>query len=299
MCIGTKCCDWCTEVAGKYRFGEQPDGIFRRHDNCDCTIIYDGQVLRGKQNADGSRSKTWEELPNANAADYTAPTFSEAEGRAIEQRNLAQIRGLKINNSSIDNSEENGIITGRGSGKTSYISDDHTYEKIGDIDFSDKKAIAKSLQEFEQKYKDSQIEHCRVFCTNGEVYEVHGDLDTVDTKLLGDKMKGSINEHNHVTGRSQYSFSWDDLKGCIEDGSDTALAFDEKYRYSMIFPKNKLNLDEALQAYIDAENDVGNMNAISYQSGKGKQIPDVDNQHYVISRVCERIGVKYDRKLKT
>jgi len=92
--IGTKCCEWCSDVAGKYEFGDQPDGIFRRHDNCDCTIIYDGQVLRGKQNANGSRSKTWEELPNANAADYTAPTISEAEGRGIEQRNLAQIRGL-------------------------------------------------------------------------------------------------------------------------------------------------------------------------------------------------------------
>lgn len=73
-------------------------------------IIYDGQVLRGKQNADGSRSKTWEELPNANAADYTAPSLSEAEGRAIEQRNLAQVRGLNINNSSIDNPSGNGII---------------------------------------------------------------------------------------------------------------------------------------------------------------------------------------------
>ena len=114
--IGTKCCEWCSEVAGKYEFGDQPDGIFRRHDNCDCTIIYDGQVLRGKQNANGSRSKTWEELPNANAADYTAPTISEAEGRAIEQRNLAQIRGLKINNSSIDNSSGNGIIDLTGEG---------------------------------------------------------------------------------------------------------------------------------------------------------------------------------------
>jgi len=92
--IGTKCCEWCSDVAGKYEFGDQPDGIFRRHDNCDCTIIYDGQVLRGRQNADGSRSKTWEELPNANAADYTAPSLSDEQGRAIEQRNLAQIRGL-------------------------------------------------------------------------------------------------------------------------------------------------------------------------------------------------------------
>lgn len=111
--IGTKCCEWCSEVAGKYEFGDQPDGIFRRHDNCDCTIIYDGQVLRGKQNADGSRSKTWEELPNANAADYTPPSLSEEQGRAIEQRNLAQVRGLKINNSSIDNGRGSGIIESR------------------------------------------------------------------------------------------------------------------------------------------------------------------------------------------
>ena len=92
--IGTKCCEWCSEVAGKYEFGDQPDGIFRRHDNCDCTIIYDGQVLRGKQNADGSRSKTWEEVPNANGADSEPTTFTQEEAKELERRNLAQIRGL-------------------------------------------------------------------------------------------------------------------------------------------------------------------------------------------------------------
>lgn len=59
---GTGCCAWCSAVAGKYRFGEQPEDIFRRHDNCDCIIIYDTTVLRGKQTADGGRSKTWEEV---------------------------------------------------------------------------------------------------------------------------------------------------------------------------------------------------------------------------------------------
>ena len=108
--IGTKCCEWCSDVAGKYEFGDQPEGIFRRHDNCDCTIIYDGQVLRGKRNADGSRSKTWEELPNANAADYEPTTFTQEQAKELERQNLAQIRGLKINNSSIDNSNNRDII---------------------------------------------------------------------------------------------------------------------------------------------------------------------------------------------
>lgn len=62
------CCPWCAEVSGKFEFGDAPDDIFRRHDNCDCTVIYDNQVLRGKYTDDGEhRSKTWEqvgEIPN-------------------------------------------------------------------------------------------------------------------------------------------------------------------------------------------------------------------------------------------
>ena len=203
-----------------------------------------------------------------------------------------------VHESSIDKSGESGIISGRGSGSGNSTNTEHTFEKIGEIDFSDKKAIAKSLQEFEQKYANSRIEHCRVFCTNGEVYEVHGDLDTVGTTLLGDKLKGSINEHNHVTGRSQYSFSWDDIKTSVEDGSSIVMAFDEKYRYSMVFPEEKIDLDEIEQVYIDCNNEVGDINAFSWQSKKIKLIKDEDYQHEVVRRVCERFGVKYERKRK-
>lgn len=90
---GSGCCKWCSDVAGKYKFGTQPSDIFRRHDNCDCTIIYDGQVLRGKKNADGSRSKTWEEVPDADG-NYEPKVLSVADARAAEQRNLQQYRGL-------------------------------------------------------------------------------------------------------------------------------------------------------------------------------------------------------------
>lgn len=92
--IGTKCCEWCSEVAGKYEMGDQPDGIFRRHDNCDCTIIYDGQVLRGKYNTDGvTRGKTWTERGEV-PAEYEPTTFTQEQAKELERRNLAQIRGL-------------------------------------------------------------------------------------------------------------------------------------------------------------------------------------------------------------
>ncbi len=57
-------------------------------------ITIDGQVLRGKQNANGSRTKTWEELPNANAADYEPIFFTQEQAKELERQNLAQIRGL-------------------------------------------------------------------------------------------------------------------------------------------------------------------------------------------------------------
>ena len=111
--MGSKCCEWCSEVAGKYEFGDQPDGIFRRHDNCDCTIIYDGQVLRGKYNTDGvTRGKTWTERGEV-PAEYEPTSFTQDKAKELERRNLAQIRGLKINNSSIDNSGGSGIIDSR------------------------------------------------------------------------------------------------------------------------------------------------------------------------------------------
>ena len=116
--IGTKCCDWCTEVAGKYEMGDQPEGIFRRHDNCDCTIIYDGQVLRGKLNDNGRRSRTWEEVPNVNA-EYSPPVL--ADGKAIEQRNLARIRGLT-------NGKDNDKINYARAIDSMFYADDYEYK---------------------------------------------------------------------------------------------------------------------------------------------------------------------------
>lgn len=61
---GSECCEWCREVSGKYLHAEAPAGIFRRHDNCKCTVIYDTgrtrQTLQGRFDADGNRTKTWE-----------------------------------------------------------------------------------------------------------------------------------------------------------------------------------------------------------------------------------------------
>lgn len=94
-----KACPWCAEVSGKWRFGEQPDDVFRRHDNCDCTIIYDTQVLRGAGTADGGRSRTWEEVdPSDLQADppkVLSPEEAEKlQNSVMQELTLARERGI-------------------------------------------------------------------------------------------------------------------------------------------------------------------------------------------------------------
>jgi len=48
------CCKWCDDIAGEYYADEAPEDIYRRHDNCNCQVIYRNE--KGYQNA---HTKTW------------------------------------------------------------------------------------------------------------------------------------------------------------------------------------------------------------------------------------------------
>lgn len=50
------CCKWCTEIAGRYVYGDHPADIFRRHDNCDCTVTFEN----GRQRQDVWSKRTWD-----------------------------------------------------------------------------------------------------------------------------------------------------------------------------------------------------------------------------------------------
>lgn len=36
-----KCCKWCSALAGEYEYPDVPDDVYRRHENCNCTVEYD------------------------------------------------------------------------------------------------------------------------------------------------------------------------------------------------------------------------------------------------------------------
>lgn len=51
-----KCCKWCSRLAGTYSYPEVPKDVYRRHNNCNCTVEYDPGSGKKYQDV---WSKTW------------------------------------------------------------------------------------------------------------------------------------------------------------------------------------------------------------------------------------------------
>lgn len=47
------CCEWCQNIAGSYLADEAPAEVYMRHENCRCTVSYDGTALRAYANRKG------------------------------------------------------------------------------------------------------------------------------------------------------------------------------------------------------------------------------------------------------
>lgn len=53
------CCKWCTSLAGRYVYGEEPAEVYHRHDNCTCTTTFEN----GRERQDVWSKKKWEVSP--------------------------------------------------------------------------------------------------------------------------------------------------------------------------------------------------------------------------------------------
>ena len=75
-----KCCKWCANLAGEYDYPlDMPDDIFRRHENCRCTVLYDP----GSGKRQNVHTKEWTE---------------STEDAKIESR---KILGLRVNQTAV------------------------------------------------------------------------------------------------------------------------------------------------------------------------------------------------------
>lgn len=131
------CCKWCSSLAGRYAYSDAPPDIYRRHDNCTCTVTFEN----GKTRQDVWSKKTWEvkETPKES---YKPKKFSNEQAKAVQQENL-QYKG-------IDNSKKFSL--------TNFLNDDKIINK--EVSFKERLAkgevnttIEKSQQQKHQATK--------------------------------------------------------------------------------------------------------------------------------------------------
>lgn len=106
-----KCCEWCTKIAGRYSYGTEPDDIYRRHDNCGCTVTYEN----GKQRQDVWSKRSWT-APKVGAGAPPPTRFTPEQAAEIQARNTP--RGLVNYSKDIDifndyGAPENADFTGK------------------------------------------------------------------------------------------------------------------------------------------------------------------------------------------
>lgn len=78
---GGGCCSWCQGLEGRFDYATAPDDIFRRHDNCTCTVTYEC----GRQRQDVWSKKTWEATPEELKARKEAEAASKPVVNSKEQ----------------------------------------------------------------------------------------------------------------------------------------------------------------------------------------------------------------------
>nr|DAH43804.1 MAG TPA: minor capsid protein [Caudoviricetes sp.] len=98
------CCKWCAALAGKYRYPEEvPKDVYRRHDNCTCTVTYTNGRKAQDVWSKTSREMPAEERERMREIGFKKPTVS------AEEREQMLIAGMK-KPQRLDFSAESGII---------------------------------------------------------------------------------------------------------------------------------------------------------------------------------------------
>jgi len=118
----------------------------------------------------------------------------------------------------LTNGVKSGIIKTGGRKSSVKIGDTDGMTKITGIkpiDFSDKTAIEKEINDFAEKYAYAEVEHALEISPTGNVYTLKGIKGNVNSEILDkDILRGGVSMHNHVVpngGNMGDSFSKQDL----------------------------------------------------------------------------------------
>lgn len=276
-----KCCDWCSKVAGRYVYGKEPADIFRRHDNCKCSVIYEN----GRQRQDVWSKRTWEQP--ANPEPYEPTVLSPDEAKEIQQRKLEGYKGLtkppkesKIEESE-DSKEKKPTVLSPEQAKEIQREKLNEYKGLAEKNEEEKSEevpeYAKGSSDFSDEakvklYRDERIltgnryETAILYDETGNVENrKKGNADSVHfTEKEIKTMKGKILTHNHPNGST---FSSADINMLRRADLAEIRACSRRGTYIMRRPKNW-----------------------------SKDIPDFETIDIEYHNIYERIGKEYRDK---
>lgn len=92
------CCAWCSSLAGRYIYGNEPDDIFRRHDNCTCMVTFEN----GRERQNVWSENKWQ-VSKILKVPYKPLVLDKNQAENLQNIQLAKHKGL-------DKSDENDII---------------------------------------------------------------------------------------------------------------------------------------------------------------------------------------------
>lgn len=173
-------------------------------------------------------------------------------------------------------------------------------EVIDKIDFGNKDAIAKTLDNAERKYSSLNYEVCCAVTKDGRVWETKGlagsvHPEQIETMENGTTLKGAYMYHNHPADQTYFSFSANDIAFFIEKEIEISYASDYKYSYSLKRTKDTLKSigDDVVARYKEVySNDVYEMACYN-----GLDI-DADGYHEAVKALSKHYNFEYERRLK-
>lgn len=98
-----KCCSWCSNLAGEYEYPDVPEDVYRRHENCRCTVEYDPgsgrrqNVHTKKWTTDGQRDMIEErkQIGLANTDIFRPKNFHSTIGAYVNLNPSELLEGAK------------------------------------------------------------------------------------------------------------------------------------------------------------------------------------------------------------
>ena len=197
------CCKWCSALAGRYEYGEEPQDVYHRHDNCGCTVTYEN----GRKRQDVWSKREWE-APEAGAGAKEPTRLSFAQAAAKEAEHLPRVLtgGQKpdIINQKISDRMYNSNV---------YTEDEKELAEIGVIPFHEIEdaLMASPIGRHVAQYIESQnmvIELDYTLDSNGLSGEINDPFITVyvaDMRTIEEVVETIVHETAHKQFDWQYT----------------------------------------------------------------------------------------------